>query len=232
MKKHLPYLAIALFFMLAVSCSRNAYKAGNFEEKTEEHQVVAVLPAEMIFTGKQPNNLTPEDIAKIEIQESKDFQVSLYNSVLRHANGRKYQTSVNFQDVTTTLRKLEENGIDIRKSWTMDDKELAALLGVDAVVKMRIKKQRYMSDHASYGVNVAKQIIGSTKLGSKLPIPYNVGKTNDIHASCNLISENQTLWNDNYRSSADWNSPANEIIEVITDNFGQNFPYKYKKRKK
>jgi hypothetical protein len=86
-----------------------------------------------------------------------------------------------------------------------------------------------MSDLASYGVNVGKQIIGSTRIGSKLPIPYNLGKTNDIYASCNVVSENKTLWNDSYKGTSDWNSPADEIIENITDNFGRHFPYKIRK---
>jgi hypothetical protein len=230
MKKNLPLLTVVLFFIITTSCSRHSYTASNFEEKTVEHQVVAVLPAEMIFTGTQPKNLTPEDIAKIEERESKDFQYALYNSILQHANTRKYITTINFQDVTITLNKLEEKGITVRDSWKLDDKELAKVLGVDAVIKMRIRKQRYMSDGASYGVGVARQIIGSTGIGSKLPIPSSVGKTNDIYASCNLVSNNQTLWNDNYKRASDWNTPANEIIEGIADNFGRNFPYKRRKR--
>jgi hypothetical protein len=230
MKKNLPLLAVVLFFVITTSCSRHSYTASNFEEKTEEHQVVAILPAEMIFTGTQPKNLTEADIARIEIQESKDFQYALYNSVLTHANTRKYITTINFQDISITLKKLEESGIDIRKSWTTDDKDLTKILGVDAVIKMRVRKQRYMSDGASYGVDVARRVINSTRIGTKLPIPSNVGKTNDIYASCNLVSNNQTLWNDNYKRASDWDTPANQIIEGIADNFGRNFPYKRRKR--
>jgi hypothetical protein len=38
------------------------------------------------------------------------------------------------------------------------------------------------------------------------------------------------LWNNNYRSATDWNTPANDVIAGIADNFGENFPYKRKKR--
>ena len=94
---------------------------------------------------------------------------------------------------------------------------------------MRIQKQRYMSDLASYGISLGRQIIYNTRIASKLPVPYVPNKTNDIYASCNIVSDNQTLWNDSYRSASDWNSPANEIIESITDNFGKHFPYKQRK---
>ena len=228
MKKNLLPTTVLLLvlFTISESCSRKNYTASNFEEMTLDHKLVAIVPAEMIFTGKLPKNLTEEDIEKMEEQESRDFQYALYNSILEHANTRKYYTTVNFQDVNTTLKRLEEKAVPIRDSWKMDDKELATLLGVDAVIKMRIQKQRYMSDMASYGIDAARRIISTTGIGSKIPVPYNASKTNDIYASCNLVSENRTLWNDHYKRAADWDSPSNVIIEGITDNFGKNFPYK------
>lgn len=232
MKKHLPLSVTFLFFILLASCGHKYYTASNFEEQTMEHRIVAILPAEMIFTGKQPKDMTPEQIAEVEEEESRAFQVSLYNNILRNANTRKYVTTINFQDVFTTQKLLEENHISVRDSWKKNDKELAQLLGVDAVIRMRIQKQRYMSDVASYGIDMGRRIMQSTPIGSKIPVPYNVSKTNDINASCNLISENQTLWNDHYRRSADWNTPANEIIEGITENFGEHFPYKKKRKKR
>lgn len=229
MKSNLPLRTLVFllgFFTILGSCSRKSYTAANFEEKTMDHKKVAIIPAEMIFTGNIPKNLTKEDIEKVEEEESRQFQYALYNSILRHANTRRYITTINFQDVNTTLQRLEDSAIGIRESWKMDDKKLASTLGVDAVIKMRIRKQRYMSDYASYGIDAARRIIGSTGIGSKIPLPYNASKTNDIYASCDLVSDNVALWNDNYKGAADWNSPSNVIIENITDNFGQHFPYK------
>jgi len=228
MKKALLLILIA-FSLIVFSCSHKYYTMSYFDQQTINHKIVAVLPAEMVFTGKQPENLTAEDIKKIEEQESKSFQQSLYNSILRYANSRKYFTRVNLQDISTTQRILDEHKINSREAWLKDDKELAALLGVDAVVKMRIQKQRYMSDMASYGISLGKQIIYNTGAASKLPLPYIPNKTNDIYASCNIVSNNQTLWNDSYKGASDWNSPANEIIERITNNFGEHFPYKQRR---
>jgi hypothetical protein len=232
MKKNLLTGFIAIFILFLFSCSNKYYTASNFEEKTENHKVVAILPAEVTFTGKQPKNLSPDAIAKAEERESIDFQYALMNSILNHANTKKYITTVNFQDINTTLKILEKNSISVRDSWNKDDNELAKLLGVNSVIRMNIRKQRYMSDEASYGVGVARQVIYKTGIGSKVPVPSSVGKTYDIYASCNLLSDNQTLWNDNYKRSTDYDVQPNVVIEWITDDFGENFPYKEKRKKR
>ena len=232
MKKNLLPGFIAIFILFLFSCSNKYYTANNFEEKTENHKVVAILPAEVTFTGKQPKTLSPDAIAKAEERESIDFQYALMNSILNHANTKKYITTVNFQDINTTLKILEKNSISVRDSWNKDDNELAKLLGVNSVIRMNIRKQRYMSDEASYGVGVARQVIYKTGIGSKVPVPSSVGKTYDIYASCNLLSENQTLWNDNYKRSTDYDTAPNVIVEWITDDFGTNFPYKEKRKKR
>lgn len=232
MKQNLLPGFIAIFILFLFSCSNKYYTASNFEEKTENHKVVAILPAEVTFTGKQPKNLSPDAIAKAEERESIDFQYALMNSILNHANTKKYITTVNFQDINTTLKILEKNSISVRDSWNKDDNELAKLLGVNSVIRMNIRKQRYMSDEASYGVGVARQVIYKTGIGSKVPVPSSVGKTYDIYASCNLLSDNQTLWNDNYKRSTDYDVQPNIVIEWITDDFGENFPYKEKRKKR
>lgn len=224
MKTYLPRTSYLLFAVLLTitSCSRRHYASTLFEQQTAHHRLIAVLPAEMIFTGVKPKNLTPEDIKRIEEEESKLFQVSLYNSILRYANSRRYETTVNVQDFISTQRILDENNITIRDAWRKNDAELAKLLNVDAVVRMRIQKKRYMNDYASYGIDVAREI-------TKLPIPYGINKTNDIYATCSLVSNGQTLWNNNYKAASNWSNQANDVIDNITDNFGRHFPYKQRR---
>jgi hypothetical protein len=64
MKKNLLPGFIAILLLFLFSCSNKYYTASNFEEKTEKHKVVAILPAEVTLSGKLPKNLTPEYIAK------------------------------------------------------------------------------------------------------------------------------------------------------------------------
>lgn len=232
MKRVLLTFLIPVFLLFTISCGHKYYVASPAEEEMAQHKIVAILPAEMIFTGPQPKEMTEDEIAKTEETESTSFQFSLFNAILRHANSSTYYTSVNLQDINTTLKILKDSNISIRDSWHKDDKELTKLLNVDAVVRLRIQKQRYMSDMASYGIGVARQVIYNSGVGMKMPLPPMINKTSDIYASCNVVSNNQTLWNNNYRAASDWNRPANEIIQNITDYFGRNFPYKYNRKRR
>ncbi|MGZ3952721.1 MAG: hypothetical protein ACXVBZ_15075 [Flavisolibacter sp.] len=226
MKKNLLYLGFAataiIFF---TSCSHKNYTTSYFDQQTANHKIIAVLPAEMIFTGSQPKDVSAEEIAKIEETESRMFQNYLFSAILRYANSNKYYTAVGFQDISTTQKLLEENNISVRASWREDDKKLARLLGVDAVVRMRIQKTRYMSDLASFGVGYGQQVLYQIGNVGKY-IPYVPNKTNDIYASCNIVSNNQTLWNDDYRGSSNYTVPSEKVIDNITDNFGRHFPYR------
>jgi hypothetical protein len=226
MKTTLPAVITLSIIITFSSCSTRRYYTNTlFEQQTAHHKVVAVLPAEMIFTGKLPKDLSPEDIGSIEERESRSFQYSLYNSILRYANNRDYYIRVNLQDINTTQSLLEKAGISLRDSWKQDDKTLAKILGVDAVVRLRIEKKRYMSDLASMGIDAGRRILSGTGAALKW-LPSVSNKTNDIMASCNVVSNSLTLWNNNYKRGADHNTPSDSVIEDITDRFGRNFPYK------
>ncbi|MFL5773331.1 MAG: hypothetical protein ACJ75F_09250 [Flavisolibacter sp.] len=221
-----PLILCSAALLLIASCgSHNYYTSSSFEQQTRTHKIIAILPAEMIFTGVPPKNITPDQIAKIEETESTTFQNSLFNGILNHANSKKYTTYISVQDISTTLKLLQENNIGVRQSWKEDDKKLANLLGVDAVVRMRIQKKRYMSDLASMGIDMGTQVL-STISGGRLPVPYVSSKTNDLYASCNVISDGRTLWNDSYRGSTDYNSSSEDLVNNITDLFGRHFPYR------
>ena len=74
MKKNLPYLGVVFAALIfTTSCSHKNYTTSYFDQQTANHRIIAVLPAEMIYTGIPPKNVSPDDIAKIEETESRMF---------------------------------------------------------------------------------------------------------------------------------------------------------------
>ena len=178
-----------------------------------------------MFTGNLPKGISATTIAETEERESMLFQEALYSNVLKRGNGRKQILRVNVQPNTNTLAALQANGISLRQSWTMTDIELAKVLGVDAVVRTSIHKDRLMSDLASAGIDYGKRVIERV-ISSPGTLALPGTKTNDIRATCSIISNGETLWSDSYTKGSDWSLPANAIINSITDNFAKHFPYR------
>lgn len=231
MKSILPLLKNSAFILLAgifLSCTHRAYLAPNFQEVTASHQLVAVLPAEMIFTGTRPQNMTEEDVAKTELLESKVFQQYQYNNILAYAQKGKKKMHVNFQSVDRTNELLEKRGISLRESWKMNASDLCDILGVDAVVRLQVKKQRYMSDLASLGISIGQTILNRTgnPVVSNLPVS---NRTGSIYATCTLQSDDVVLWNDVYDQGTDFYYKNHAVIADITRKFGKRFPYKRRK---
>ncbi len=230
MKKHLTLL---LVLMLTAACTTVNYTTPQFADKTADHQTVAVLPFEMIFTGKAPTNLTVAQIAHIEAVESLAFQTSLYYRLLNRSSAhRKRPIQIALQPVEKTNRILAARGIALRDSWYMPATELAEILGVDAVVRTRVKKTRYMSDLASYGIDVGTYVLHEvihdvTHGDVHLPIPWGLTKTHDIWADGKLQSAgDELLWQVAVHRETDWSRPANDVIEGLTKKLARKFPYR------
>lgn len=222
--KQLYFLSLITIIILLSSCGAQRYTASNFEAATDNHELVAIMPVQMVFTGRQPKKLTEADIQAIEEAESEAFQVSLYNAILSKAS----KMPVQFQSLNETNRILADNNISIRESWTYNDTELAKMLGVDAIVRMRVEKQRYMSDLAAFGVDMAQQLLFVLNQGGLwAPLPRQLNNTEEIRAKTSLINgeDAQVLWNIAVQRAADWDRPDEFIINRITRKSARNFPY-------
>jgi len=211
------------------ACGKPYYLSSSFSDKTKDHEIVAVLPVEMIFLGKMPEGLEEDDILAIEEAESQAFQISLSNEILRSVKGGKRPLSIDFQPYSTTNQILEENQLSVREAWHQSPEYLADLLQVDAVLKTRIEKYRYMSDLASYGVYVATDVIEIITQGTLRPyIPPDLAKTNDILATCSLNDgeDGIVLWSMSKEQAADWSRPPHEVIDGINRRLARHFPYR------
>ena len=218
---------IALVILVTLSACHRYYTSGSFEEKSSKHKQIAVLPPRMVLTGNQPRNLSPSDIARLEETESKLFQEALYNNILKKGNQGKYELGVQVQPYANTLALLDKKQISVRESWDKSDGELADALGVDAVVRTTIQKDRIMSDVASATIFSAKKIL-DVVVSRNPPVTPGFTKTANIKATCSLVSNGETLWTDSYNKESDFSKPANEVIDNITNNFAKHFPYRRK----
>ncbi len=205
------------------------YVSNNFNVTTLDHQTVAVLPFEMVYTGQRPEELTHDDINEIAIAESQAFQISYYNEILRSTKSGRKPIRVDLQDYRKTMNLLNENNIDVISSWDEQSEELAEILGVDALVRARVEKKRLMTDLESYGIEVAVHILDAISPHTVWPwLPHDLTKAKEIKTSYSLVDhENgQLLWSISIDIDADWRLKSNEIIDDINRRSAKKFPYR------
>ncbi|MEM7102045.1 MAG: hypothetical protein AAF502_02865 [Bacteroidota bacterium] len=217
------YIAFFVTTLFATGCAKQ-FTTASYEEVAYHHRTLAVLPFEMIFTGNLPRNLTQEMVEEIEEYESVAFQVSLFNMLHRPSNLGRNPMWVTIQHYDETNRRLLDEGISIRESWFMPTEELARILGVDAVIKTRIEKTRFMSDMASFGIAVMADILN--EFPGALPIPGN--QTGRVNLTCSILDGNEgfPVWVYNDIEPAYWNLPAEQAIDGINRRAARNFPYR------
>ncbi len=225
-------LCLLAFVFICTSCSKDYYLNSDFKKISVNHQTLAILPVEMVLTGQMPEGMDEADIDALQEAESKAFQKSLYNQI-HWSPAKSKHLNVSFQTVEKTNELLYNQEISVRRSWKMTEEELAKLLGVDAVIKARVEKQRYMSDIASMGISIGKRIIDIlTRFRSAVARTGmgDLGKTSDINASCTIVNgkDGSTLWSMNLTSSTDWQRPSFEAIDKINRAMAKDIPYRAK----
>ncbi len=224
MKINLLLLSAVSSLLILTACNRasNSYTVDNFDELSVAHRTIAILPYEVIITGRMPKDMTIEQKEELESIESVAFQQSLASQLFRRSNSYK----VNFIAVDKVNSALEENNISIRESWKKDPQKLAELLGVDAVVRGKVSQEQYLTHWESYGVSMAQRAIFAST-GSWYPLG-NISKTSDVDVELSIVDKDNgyMLFNIAKDCPANWNSPAEEVVDKINYKVSKYFPYK------
>jgi hypothetical protein len=215
-------LFLAVFALATVACNR-FHKSPEFLDKTATHKTVAILPYQMIITGRLPKDLTPEMKEKIEAAESVAFQRNFYNQIHTVSTRRK-QLTVIVQPVEKTNQILLDNGISPTASWEKDPQALAQMLGVDAVIRNKAIKHRFLSDLESLGIQLGSAILGVIVGAPGLGFG---ARTNEVEVTSNIIAatNGENLFSGRDEVSVDWSRPANEAVEQVNRRIARRFPY-------
>ena len=222
------WIPVALALTL-VSCISVRYRSPAFADRTGFHEKVAILPFEMVITGKLPAALTADEIAFIEEEESLAFQRSLYHALLDRSGPGRGRISIAVQPVERTNAILQSRGITPRESWKIAPQRLAEVLGVDAVVQTRVEKTRYLSERASFGIDVGRELVFEATDGRwDWLIPPGLSRTHDIFADASVFDgyDGDLLWKVVVERDADWSRAPNAVIVGVTRMLARKFPYR------
>lgn len=225
MKKYMfPLLMMALAL---ASCSRAYYKTGSYDYFAGKHRLVAILPVQTITYGRMPERPTEEEIRAIEDAESRAFQVSLYTNITERTGNNYGNIQIDIQHYSETNARLKEAGISARDTWERSSTELAQILGVDAVVRTTVEKERYLTNLESFGVSVATTVVF---LFSRYPWLgfFPNSRTSEVRASCAIVDGQNgvAVWATDKREPTYWNRAQQDAVNDITRSLARRFPYR------
>lgn len=231
-KSHIPSTIVLFSLVLVLAGCRNQFVTTTYEQRKFEHKRIAVIPIKSIYTGKIPEDVTPEDIVKIEDAESVRFQELINAQLTREAGMRRKDIAIELMSTSAVNSLLEEAGVSARQASTMNPSELGEILGVDVVVRGGVKMDRFLSDLNSLKIQVAesvlRQIISASGLPVWLPGSGNLSRTYRIESTLEAldVKDGAVLWQNSLLRNADWNYRPEDAIASMAVQYANNFPYR------
>lgn len=150
--------------IVVTACNSNVYKDKSFFSKANlSGQTLAILPAEVSYSGKLPKDWDAERVLKMENAESSKLQQAIYDDFLYHASEKaiRQKWDIKLIDVKVVNDKLAQSGVSIHDSWKLPSDELAKILGSNMIIRAKVQNMRYMSQAAATGINVGVSVIES-----------------------------------------------------------------------
>lgn len=184
----------------SIEAQTNLYQHPNFEVKTADHKIIAILPfdANVSLRPKQMKEITPEQFAELEKNEGLSVQSAMYSWFLKRK--KKGDLQVDVQDPKRTNALLLQNEVVDLNAFTPE--QLAQILGVDAVITGTFETDKPMSDGASIALGLLVGFWGTTNAAT-------------INMSVNDATNGELLWNYHKKVAGSLGSNTDQLINKL-----------------
>ena len=214
MKKLL--ILFGLFCFLMGTAQKNIYESGRFDELSEEHQVLAIVP--FITQLDLERDISKEELQELAKKEGYAVQDALETYFSRRKKRKKF--NVDFQNIKETKALLAKNGITYENIDILTVKELSETLGVDGIISGSLDLNVLLSKGVPTDFSLLDYFSGKTNYG-RIGIKISDGATGKLLWKYEKIITKKTGKN------------TDELIDKMMKAASRKFPYdKEKKRKK
>jgi len=222
--------------LLVTSCNRNKFLTADYDKYAANHQTIAVLPYEIIMSGRALNKLSEGEINKLILSENKLFQQSLYGEVLERSGSDGDDINVSVQAINKTNRLLNDNQITSLNISEYSPKELGEILNVDAVIITKLRKEVFLTREEALLAEVGTEVL-SDVLGSSVPSTIlttnksKLSRSSEIDIYCTIMdTESETaIWAYDTDFDLAWDIDPDDAVEKINRRISRKFPYRRNK---
>ncbi len=128
MKKFL--FIIILFSSVLLTAQKNIYESPNFDELSEDHEVLAIIP---FLTNLELNETISKEEQK-RLEENEGYAVQNALETYFSNRSKKKKLPVEFQNIKNTTAILAQNNISYDNIDVYTAKQLSEILGVNGII--------------------------------------------------------------------------------------------------
>lgn len=208
---------ILYFFLLGtltLSAQKNIYENARFDELSDDHRVLAILP---FLTNLDLKNMANEDDLK-SLEEKEGYAVQDALETYFSKRKKKKKFPVNFQNIKDTKAILAQNDIDYSNIDVFTTKQLSEILGVDGIISGTLDLNVLLSKGVSTDFSITDYFSGNANYG-RIGVKISDGDTGKL------------LWKYEKEINKKTGKNTTDLIDRMMKLAIRKFPYERERKK-
>ena len=212
MKKRLLFLL--LLIGTSVSAQKNIYESKNFDELSENHQVLAIIP--FLTNLDLKDGISKSELKQLEEKEGYAVQNALETYFSKRKRKKKF--SVEFQNTQNTNAILAQNNITYKNIDVYTIKQLSEILQVDGIISGNMDLNILLSKGVPTEFSFLDYFSGDSNYG-RIGIKISDGTSGKL------------LWKYEKKINKKTGKNTNDLIDRMMKLATRKFPYDREKKK-
>lgn len=208
---------VFVFILLAtsmVSAQKNIYENIRFDELTDNHEVLAIVP--FIAHLELKEAVDRDELKVLAKKEGYAVQNALETYFSKRKKRKKF--NVDFQNINNTNAVLAQNNIDYNNIDTYTTQELCKILEVDGIISGNLNLNILLSEGVPTDFSILDYFSGNANYG-RIGVKVSDGETGKL------------LWKYENEISKKTGKNTTELIDKMMKTASRKFPYDREKRR-
>ncbi|MBO6829113.1 hypothetical protein [Allomuricauda sp.] len=205
---------LTLFATAMAMGQKNIYESIRFDEYTEDHEILAIVP--FIANLELKKAVDQDELDVLAQKEGYAVQNALETYFSRRKKRKKF--NVDFQNIANTNAILAQNNITYDNIDTYTTKELCKILEVDGIISGNLNLNILLSEGVPTDFSILDYFSGNANYG-RIGVKISDGETGKL------------LWKYENEISKKTGKNTNELIDKMMKTASRKFPYDKEKRR-
>lgn len=209
-------VSMIVFLTVALaSAQKNIYENRKFDELTDEHEVLAIMP--FIAHLELKEVVDRDELRVLAEREGYAVQNALETYFSKRKKRKKF--NVDFQNIVNTNAILAQNNITYDNIDIHTTQELCKILDVDGIISGNLNLNILLSEGVPTDFNLLDYFSGDANYG-RIGVKISDGETGKL------------LWKYENEISKKTGKNTNELIDKMMKTASRKFPYDKEKKRK